>query len=237
MSLIEFFDVIDVIADISCEEDLFQILLAYASMMGFEFCSYFLRIPVPISRPTTVMLNNFPLEWQERYRKKRYLEIDPTIKHGLTSSLPALWTDGLFRATPDLWRDVQAHGLRFGWVQPSRDASGTVGILNVARGSEDITRSELAAKQGTMLWLSQIIHASMSKLMAPKLVPETSVLLTSREKDALRWTAEGKTAYEIGQILNVAERTVIFHLKNAIAKLGAKNKTQATVKAALLGML
>lgn len=233
----DLFDFLDFIADITLEDDLFQHVLIYAGMLGFEFCSYFLRIPVPVSRPATAMFDNFPSEWKDRYRARNYVEIDPTIKHGLESSSAALWSDRLFHATPELWKEAQAHGLCVGWVQPTRDASGSVGILNVARSTGNISRSERARKQAQMLWLSHAVHASMSRLMFPKLIPELSVALTSREKDALRWTAEGKTAYEIGKILNVAERTIIFHLKNAVAKLGATNKTQATVKAALLGML
>ena len=77
----------------------------------------------------------------------------------------------------------------------------------------------------------------MSKLLTPKLAPETQITLTSREKEVLCWTAEGKTAYEIAHILNVSERTVNFHINNAIAKLETSNKTQAAVKATALGML
>ncbi len=88
-----------------------------------------------------------------------------------------------------------------------------------------------------MAWLTQYAHAGMAKLLVPKYVPETLVTMTAREKEVLRWTAEGKTAYEIGQILIVSERTVNFHINNVVAKLGASNKTQAAVKAAALGML
>jgi DNA-binding CsgD family transcriptional regulator len=77
----------------------------------------------------------------------------------------------------------------------------------------------------------------MARLLTPKLAPETQVALTSREKEVLRWTAEGKTSYEISQILDVSERTVNFHVNNAVAKLGTSNKTQAAVKATALGML
>jgi len=68
-------------------------------------------------------------------------------------------------------------------------------------------------------------------------LPTGSRLRGLREKEVLRWTAEGKTAYEIGQILQVSERTVNFHINNVVNKLGASNKTQAAVKAATLGML
>jgi LuxR family transcriptional regulator, quorum-sensing system regulator SolR len=53
----------------------------------------------------------------------------------------------------------------------------------------------------------------------------------------LLWTAEGKTSSEAATILSLSERTVNFHINNAIMKLRAANKTQAVVKAALLGLL
>jgi LuxR family transcriptional regulator len=35
----------------------------------------------------------------------------------------------------------------------------------------------------------------------------------------------------------IAERTVNFHVNNAVTKLGASNKTAATIKAAMFGLL
>jgi DNA-binding CsgD family transcriptional regulator len=74
-------------------------------------------------------------------------------------------------------------------------------------------------------------------MLLPKLVPEARVMMTAREREVLRWTAEGKTAYKISRILTVSERTVNFHINNVVNKLGATNKTQAAVKAAALGLL
>ncbi len=73
--------------------------------------------------------------------------------------------------------------------------------------------------------------------MLPKLSPESSVTLTAREREVLRWTAEGKTACEIGQILSISERTVNFHVNNILEKLGATNKVQAVVKAIGAGLI
>ncbi|MEF9928520.1 MAG: LuxR C-terminal-related transcriptional regulator, partial [Massilia sp.] len=42
---------------------------------------------------------------------------------------------------------------------------------------------------------------------------------------------------EAGTILSLSERTVNFHVANALLKLGAANKTAAVVKAALFGLL
>lgn len=60
--------------------------------------------------------------------------------------------------------------------------------------------------------------------------------LTAREIEILKWTAEGKTAGDIAIILSMKERTVHFHVANAVQKMGACNKTSAVVQAALSGM-
>lgn len=72
---------------------------------------------------------------------------------------------------------------------------------------------------------------------APHSPPITGSLLSTRETEVLRWSAEGKTAEDIGTILHLKERTVNFHIGNAIKKLGATNKTSAVVQAVLSGAL
>jgi LuxR family quorum-sensing system transcriptional regulator CciR len=61
--------------------------------------------------------------------------------------------------------------------------------------------------------------------------------LSDREKACLRWTALGKSSWEIGQILSISENTVIFHIKNAMRKLGVRSRTLAAVKAIQLGLI
>jgi LuxR family quorum sensing-dependent transcriptional regulator len=61
--------------------------------------------------------------------------------------------------------------------------------------------------------------------------------LTPREREVLAWSAQGKSAWEIGQILRIAKRTVDEHVQTAARKLGAVNKTQAVVLALLRGLV
>ena len=51
--------------------------------------------------------------------------------------------------------------------------------------------------------------------------------LTRREREVLTWIARGKTAWEIGGILEIAKRTVDEHTHSSMRKLGAANRTQA----------
>jgi DNA-binding CsgD family transcriptional regulator len=62
-------------------------------------------------------------------------------------------------------------------------------------------------------------------------------LLTTRELEALSWTMEGKTAWEVGRILGISEQTAARHLNNAAHKLECVNKHQAVVKALRLGLI
>jgi DNA-binding CsgD family transcriptional regulator len=61
--------------------------------------------------------------------------------------------------------------------------------------------------------------------------------LTVRELEVLRWVAAGKTNWEIGVILAMAERTVKFHLANVFAKLGTFSRSHAIAKAVRLGLV
>ena len=60
--------------------------------------------------------------------------------------------------------------------------------------------------------------------------------LTIREVEVLKWSAEGNTASEVGDILSLRSRTVNFHIRNAIRKMGVKNKMSAVVKAVRNGV-
>jgi DNA-binding CsgD family transcriptional regulator len=51
--------------------------------------------------------------------------------------------------------------------------------------------------------------------------------LTPREIEVLMWAARGKSAWEIGVILQITKRTIDEHIHTAMRKLGASNRTQA----------
>jgi len=222
---------------IQSEQQLFQTILSLARELGFDHCAYGLRMPFPLATPKTVMFNNYPTAWQAQYQAKNYVAIDPSVQHAMRSPLPLLWTDELFSPARELWEEARSFGLCYGWAQSIRDFNGTVGMLSLARSNDLITETELDSKKFKMDWLTQAAHLSMSRCLTPKLIPEANAKLSNREIAVLRWTADGKTSSEISSILNIAERTVNFHIYNVITKLNAANKTSAAVKAAMLGFL
>ncbi|AJY45683.1 helix-turn-helix transcriptional regulator [Martelella endophytica] len=62
-------------------------------------------------------------------------------------------------------------------------------------------------------------------------------LLSARELEVVRWSAEGKTSSEIGCIIGLSDHTVNAYLANAIRKLDCVNRTQLVAKAIRLKLI
>lgn len=63
------------------------------------------------------------------------------------------------------------------------------------------------------------------------------IRLSRRQEEVLKWTAQGKTSWETSVILQCAEATVNYHLKQVFRKLGVTNKPHAVSKALRLGLI
>ena len=81
------------------------------------------------------------------------------------------------------------------------------------------------------------LHESVRRIYDDRDIPLSHVQLTERETECLIWAAEGKTTWETAQILDISERTVIFHIQNAISKLNSVNRTQAIARAVAMGLI
>lgn len=219
------------------EKDFIQVISNAACELGFEYCAYVARMPLPVSNPETIMLSDYPEPWKARYASENYLLVDPTVAHAFRSTTPFSWADELFTLSEDFWQDVYRHGLRGGLAQSVFDARAAVGILTLARSTDPVSKRELDDVALRMSWLVHAVHARGMIMLSSKMPSQSSVILTARETEVLRWTADGKTSSEVGQIMVVSERTVNFHITNALAKLGAVNRTAGVVKAAMLRLL
>jgi len=218
------------------DSEIFTRLETASRALGFPYCAYGLRVPLPVTRPQTIILSNYPSAWQERYHEKNYVAVDPSVLHGRRTQTPVLWSDELFANTSQLWDEARAHGLRHGWAQSSLDGHGIGGMVTLARSDEPITSCELAHSEVRMRWLVNISHLALSRRLSARFI-QPRAALTPREVEVLQWTADGKTAPEIGDILDLSSATVVFHVGNAMRKLDSTSRTAAAVKAAMLGLL
>lgn len=68
-------------------------------------------------------------------------------------------------------------------------------------------------------------------------LPNNTCHLSPRELTVLLWMKEGKTNWEIAQILGLSERTVRFHVGGIFEKLDVTSRTQAVARALGAGLI
>jgi DNA-binding NarL/FixJ family response regulator len=120
--------------------------------------------------------------------------------------------------------------------------AGAVGYLLKDVSSDRLVEAILAAARGESVLQPSVaakVVARFAQLPAddrpasqPLVVP-----LSERELDVLRLLADGRSNREIAGELFLAEGTVKNHVTNVLAKLGARDRTQAALRARGLGLL
>ena len=85
----------------------------------------------------------------------------------------------------------------------------------------------------------QFLASHAGETLNPKILQkdEPHAVLSPREKECLKWTADGKTSTEIGRILSISEHTVNHHLYGGMQKLDATNRMHAVAIAVRTGLL
>ncbi len=231
-------DCLDRLSSQASSTGILRELASIVDRLGFEYCSYVLWSPLPITSPSVTWSSTYPSQWLDHYFAHNYLDTDPLIKQAARELVPVVWasaeSDG---GQPEFWEEAMAHGVQHGWALATHGKHMTTGMLSLARGHEKITALELSEKEPQLVWLSHVTHGLLGTTETKQARAGVDHHLSLREIEVLRWSAEGKTADEIGTILGISTRTVTFHITSTLTKLGATNKTQAVTKAFLFGLL
>lgn len=212
----------------------------FCRKMGFSNFAYALTVNVPSLKPQHYVINGYPQAWLDRYLARDYFNIDPLVRHAQRSTLPVVWGELAFHhdSATEFWEEAWSFGLKAGLSFFVYQRPGASGIFSLARDSAiDQAGQELAALLGRGQMFASLLHHAVCRVELPKLLPQAQTILTARERECLKWSADGKTAWELGQILGISARTAVFHLNNATQKLGAANKIQAIVRALALRLI
>ena len=129
---------------------------------------------------------------------------------------------------------------RAGVCYPLASRNGRTAILAVNMEASDREWTQFRRLHDRDLHaLGTYFHAAMLD-KGPPLAPlstSESPVLTRRELETLRWSAAGKSYWEISVILGITERTVRFFMANARRKLNVVTNTQAVAEAFCTGLL
>lgn len=128
------------------------------------------------------------------YQSENYFAIDPVLKPENFSQGHLPWNDTLFCDAQPLWDAARNHGLRKGMTQCLMLPNRALGFLSVSRAS--IRNSRLASDE-VELRMQLLVRESLSVLtrLEDDMVMAPEMRFSKREKEILKWTAEGKTLF------------------------------------------
>jgi DNA-binding CsgD family transcriptional regulator len=224
-------------------DELYASTASIVRKMGFEHFIYGVRVHTCLTRPYQFILSGYPKEWRSHYVEAGYESIDPTVAHCTKNRriTPLIWDRDLFcgQVAERLWGEASDFGLASGASFPVRGCNGETAMLSLATSrNPGQARTDIVAMAGAAQLLACYLHEAVARVVLSKeVIPLQQTGLTAREKECLLWAADGKTSWEIGKILGVSERTIIFHVQNAAHKLGVSNRQQAIARALSLGLM
>jgi LuxR family quorum sensing-dependent transcriptional regulator len=167
-----------------------------------------------------------PEDWRAVYVGENLCHADPALRFARRTTMPFDWASAPFdpEAEPhrkyvvDRARDFNMHKAL---TIPIPGPTGMIGIVGLA--GPHFEEREMHAP--TLHVLALHAFHRLEDLVSVR--DRKKVVLSHREREVLTWAGEGKTAWEIGCILSISQRTVEGYLAQACHKLGASNRTQA----------
>lgn len=194
-------------------------------------------------RPSDMLLAPFvlestlPAQFSREFDKNFFLRSCPVLPRINQSILPQTWhlTDcecpngGNF--PPAMRELLERYGLMMGMIFPVTSVDGNRFLLRYDGDRPRLSQVEL----NELNMISLHAFDVFDRMRRADLVD--SNILSARELEVLRWTAQGKTSIEIGQILSLSDHTINAYMTNAIKKLDCVNRTQLVAKAIRLKLI
>lgn len=199
--------------------------------------------------------------WENEYKSNGFIRVDHCVQHARRTNLPFSW-DAIALKPYDTGRKPGNHklmeaandyGFKNGLVIPFHftDQLGrTHSSLCVFYWKNSLKRFSFLLREKKhdlhiilIYWVQHAVGIVATQerkqigLFETVCVSDSKIKLTDRERDVLSWAARGKTTTDTADILGIGSETVSTHLRHAMNKLNATNKTHAAVRAVYLGLI
>lgn len=180
------------------------------------------------------VLASFSQEWKHNYITAREHRFDPVVLDALSSVGMLIWSRDRppqDAAAAQVMERRYKEGCCTGIGVPVRGPAGQFSILSFWACDETGFHAAVRCRGAELHALAVYCHAA---IYAQR---QSTHSLSPIEIECIRWTAQGKTAWEISVLMSLPERTIHYHIGEASRKLGAPNKTAATCIALRAGLL
>ncbi|MBU1001712.1 MAG: LuxR family transcriptional regulator [Proteobacteria bacterium] len=216
------------------------LLLGFAESLGLAHVhTWFGTNPENVTFQTTC-----PDWWIPYYMEKGLWEVDHLGKHCESGHGPIVYGVDNFGRSPiapevtlpilNFMKHEMALGSGIGFPVFTPDGQRIGGInLGISGTIEALARMPTQNIMAAVM-AATAVHTKSHALNSMGL---ETISLTFRERECLLWLTKGLRTKEISDKLNLSDHTVLFHLTNAKAKLGAETREQAIARAVVLGLI
>lgn len=219
-------------------EALLAELVRFSQRLGFENVTALAVFDHVAGDSEFIWVCNGPAGHVEMADDRSAGKRDPVMQHCRHKSVPIVWNQATYVQAGQgaKWEQQAQHGYACGIAWAMHMPAGRHFVLGVDRAQAlPACSAELSRMVSALQLFAVHAQEAMSALVEASQI--TGPALTPRELETLRWTMEGKTAWEVGRILGIAEDTVARHANSATQKLGCANKHHAAVKALRYGLI
>lgn len=198
---------------------------------GFD---YFMMTRLPAlgeSAEPYIIAHTWPDVWLNRYREQNYFWHDPVSAFSLSQARPFTWSEARSgspdtRVARQLASEARSSGLKDGFGFPLGDPASIQSVVSL--GSDQLVDLPPLAR---ILLEESCRRAQFRAVELHDKVAKRFTALTAREREVLRWIANGKSFADTAQILSISPRSVETHVMHARVKLNAQNVAHAVGKA------
>lgn len=183
---------------------------------------------------TNVINVSYPEEWIRLYWQNGYFEVDPVFQTALQKPGTQHWGTIYREASSPKQREFMAAAKEFGLGDGITTGSADP-ACRVATFCSFASADSVDAAQYVPLveYFGYYVHMALLRTAPAKAQSMDRCVkqLTLRELTILNWVKNGKTNWEIAQIMGVTERTIRFHVESIFSKLDVTSRSQAVATA------
>ncbi|WP_417821056.1 LuxR family transcriptional regulator [Terasakiella sp.] len=215
-------------------QDFSDFLLTLKDHLGFDHFTYAIFNSPNVKVRDPLVACSYQNEWLDYYFSEDCINCDPIVRAAQKSHTPYIWESLKKNKTEQAFMQrAQDFGIsKRGMTIPIRRANNELALVSVCANANKGQWNDLMNYSVPIVrFIADYCHDAFIEKFTEAVGESEEIKLTARERECLLWTARGKSNWEIANILNVAERTVTFHIGNACTKLGVNGRFQATVKA------
>lgn len=186
-------------------------------------------------------ISNTPAAFIEISRSLDAARRDPVMASLMRFEAPFIYDQRTYvdAGAEDLWESQAPYGYSTGIAVSLHLPQERRFLLGIDRPSRlPRNESKLTFLLDSVQTLAVHAQAAATRLVGEDLGPPREFpRITPQELECLRWSMDGRSATDVGALMNITPRTVNFHLQNVMRKLNVTSKLQAVLKCVDAGLI